>query len=204
MVSSVRMGNAKSLIKKAKMQKLRPDAIAELQRHEDVDLSRKEIEEWYAEYETNLDEGFTKLTVNVFQKIYNRVFIGDASTFAYHLFRSFDLDGDGYVDFKEFIIGLCVSGSKNLDKKVNWAFKMYDINGNGKISKKEMITILDAIYKMTHALVGGKLGSPEEITDNFFERFDLDRDGLISFQEFRNGVLTDPKIIYLLQCDPHP
>ncbi|XP_053394764.1 hippocalcin-like protein 1 isoform X2 [Mercenaria mercenaria] len=151
-----------------------------------------------------MTKGITKLTVDVFKKVYNRVFEGDASSFAYHLFRSFDMNGDGYVDFREFIIGLSVSGSDNPDKKLKWAFRMYDIDGNGRISKNEMNCILRDIYKMTNAMVSDELGSPEQITDKFFTKFDLDGDGQISFQEFKNGALTDPLIIHLLECDPDP
>lgn len=69
---------------------------------------------------------------------------------------------------------------------------------------KTVILNLQAIHEMTHALAGGELGGPEEITDSFFARFDLDRDGQISFEEFRYGVLNDPLVIHLLECDPHP
>lgn len=35
-----------------------------------------------------------------FREVYNSVFDGDADEFVKHLFRSFDMDKDGYVDFK--------------------------------------------------------------------------------------------------------
>lgn len=139
------MGNVKSLIKRSKLRSLSSITLSYLLNHRDVHFTKEEIEEWYQEYQSSLDEGVTRLSVNVFRKVYDRVFIGDASTFAHHLFRSFDLDGDGYVDFQEFIIGLCVSASSNPEKKVRWAFRMYDIDGNGKISRNEMVTILQVV-----------------------------------------------------------
>ena len=45
-------------------------------------------------------KGETKLTMREFREVYNSVFDGDADEFVKHLFRSFDMDGDGYVDFK--------------------------------------------------------------------------------------------------------
>jgi Ca2+-binding EF-hand superfamily protein len=140
------MGNAKSLIMKSRIRKLNHDSLAALEENEDIDFNRHEIEEWYKEFQLHLDKGITKLTVDVFKMIYNRVFDGDASSFAYHLFRSFDTNGDGYVDFKEFLVGLSVSSSHNNDKKLKWAFKMYDIDGNGLICKDEMVCVLKVQY----------------------------------------------------------
>lgn len=44
--------------------------------------------------------GQSKLTMREFREVYNSVFDGDADDFVKHLFRSFDMDKDGYVDFK--------------------------------------------------------------------------------------------------------
>ena len=53
-------------------------------------------------------------------------------------------------------------------------------------------------------MLNGTLGGPEGITEAFFKEFDLDRDGYISYSEFKNGALTDPLIVHLLECDPDP
>lgn len=196
------MGNAKSLVLKSKLRKLNPKTVAELQKHIDIDFTHEEIEEWYREFNTNLDKGMTKLTVKEFKKVYNSVFDGDASSFVEHLFRSFDTDGDGHVDFKEFIVGLCLSSSENSEKKLRWAFNMYDIDGSGGISRDEMGQVLKSIYKMTNSLADGEMGSPEQLTETFFEKYDLNKDDQISFEEFSNGALNDPTIVHLLMCDP--
>lgn len=121
---------------------LSPQSIQELRK--DVDFSADEIKAWYKEYLTSLRGGQEELTMEEFKNVYNTLFIGDASKFAEHIFRTFDKDGNGTVNFKEFLIGLCVSGSESsTDIKLKWAFNMYDINGDGYISRLEMKEIVE-------------------------------------------------------------
>lgn len=137
------MGNTKSLS---------PKAISELHKSVDVDFTRNEIDEWYSEYKSKLGDGMSKLTMNEFKAVYNSVFAGDASAFVEHLFRSFDTDKDGFVDFKEFVVGLCVSGSDEYETKLKWAFRMYDVDGNGSISRKEMADLLE-VHCISHCII---------------------------------------------------
>lgn len=122
--------------------KLNPKTVEELKRNLDVEFSKEEIQEWYKEFRKYLRRGNTHLDKSAFVKVYNSLFCGDASEFAEHVFRTFDQDGNRSVDFQEFILGLCLSGSDNAEKKLKWAFDMYDIDKNGFISKEEMTQII--------------------------------------------------------------
>ena len=50
--------------------------------------------------------------------------------------------------FQDFVMGLSVVGRGTLHEKLQWAFSLYDINGDGKISREEMSDVLTAIYDM--------------------------------------------------------
>jgi serine/threonine-protein phosphatase 2B regulatory subunit len=88
------------------------------------------------------------------------------------------------VDFQEFVSGLSAFSSKgNKEQKLEFAFKVYDIDRDGYISNGELFIVL----KM---MVGSNLKDQQlqQIVDKTIMEADLDRDGKISFEEFKKMV----------------
>ena len=136
-----------------------------------------------------------------FSRMYKQFFpFGDPAPLAEYVFNVFDENKNGYIDFKEFICALSVTGRGRLDEKLRWAFKLYDINDDGTITYNEMLTIVRAIYKMTGQMV--KLpedeDTPEQRVNKIFALMDLDKNAELSFEEFKEGSKQDPSIVQAL------
>ncbi|KAK3090452.1 hypothetical protein FSP39_011964 [Pinctada imbricata] len=185
-----------------KAAKLSPKTVEQLQKHMNVDFTSQEIKDWYQEYQKSLSSGETQLSRDDFKRVYDKMFSGDATSFAEQVFRSFDINGNGYVDFQEFIVGLSISSSPNNETKWAWAFSMYDIDGDGFISREEMSHIMKAIFSMAEFKLPKGYKTTDEYTDDIFKSIDTNQDGLISQEEFINGAKTNPVIIDLLQPNP--
>ena len=87
-----------------------------------------------------------------FLEVYSTFFpAGNPDQFCEHVFRSFDKDNSGKIDFKEFLLAINITSGGNPSQKLNWAFAMYDIDGNGTIEKNEMVEIIKVSIHFLYA-----------------------------------------------------
>ena len=80
------------------------------------------IQDWYKGFMSDCPDG--KLNTTAFMKIYSKCFpAGKADEFCAHVFRTFDSDNNGFIDFKEFLLAVDVTSAGSPEEKLNWAFR---------------------------------------------------------------------------------
>lgn len=166
-----------------------------LKRHTDYEEST--IRDWYSGFQQDCPSG--KLSRSKFLELYKMFFTtGNPERFCDHVFRTFDADNNGHIDFKEFLLAIGVTSSSSSEERLKWAFRMYDINRDGRIDRAEMTKIIQALYEMLGPGATTEEDTPEERTKAVFSKMDTDGDGKLTLREFLDGCLNDRRLAALL------
>ena len=98
--------------------------------HEDMDFlklhtnyTEDSIKEWFKGFKQDCPNG--QLTLANFVHMYMMFFPTheNAGNFLSHVFRSFDTDDSGYLDFKEFLVAIDVISGEDTSQKLQLAFR---------------------------------------------------------------------------------
>ncbi|EFC47888.1 calcineurin regulatory subunit B [Naegleria gruberi] len=153
---------------------LRPEEVEEMQKG--TNFTQKEIKKLYKRFKKLDKDGNGTISKDEFLMIPELA----VNPLVKRVISIFDENGDGSVNFKEFIAALSVFNAQgDKQRKLEFAFKVYDIDGDGYISNGELFTVL----KM---MVGNNLSDVQlqQIVDKTILEADEDGDGKISFEEF--------------------
>lgn len=96
-----------------------------------------------------------------------------------NIFNEVDLDGNGEIEFSEWIVASIDKNSLITDEKLKLAFNLFDKDGGGTISSAEVRDTLTGFN-------GEEVMDPEEekIWNDLVNEVDLDGNGEIDFYEF--------------------
>ena len=103
-----------------------------------------------------------------------------------------DTDGGLTLDFVEFIKLFAMLDPKvGQEIEINKAFKLFDKNGDGYITRTELVDALSHFG----------VSASEEDVEKIFDVTDNDEDGTISLEEFQN-LLYDPNEQQPVEAEP--
>ncbi|KAJ8389109.1 hypothetical protein AAFF_G00123150 [Aldrovandia affinis] len=112
---------------------------------------------------------------------------------------------DGTLDFKEYIVALHLTSSGKTVQKLEWAFALYDVDGNGTISKNEIQEIVKSIFNMISSedqkILPDDENTPEKRADKIWDFFGKKDNDKIAEGEFIRGVMDNKEILRLIQFD---
>merc|ERR1712002_137581 len=113
----------------------------------------------------------------------------DASKMEKHVFRIYDSNNDGSIDFIEFMLIFHIMSAGTPEEIFAKIFRLFDINGDGTISKKEMSRLVKDMYGLIKT-DDPHIGSQTEIADAAFSEMDADGDGKITLAEFVSACIS--------------
>ncbi|XP_067115246.1 A-type potassium channel modulatory protein KCNIP2 isoform X3 [Osmerus mordax] len=159
-------------------------------------FSRAELQVLYRGFKNECPSGM--VDEETFKTIYSQFFPqGNSSSYAHFLFEAFDTNKHGAVSFEDFVTGLSIILRGSVTDKLNWAFNLYDLNKDGCITKEEMTDIMRSIYDMMGTCTYPCMqdDAPREHVENFFQKMDMNHDGVVTIEEFLESCLKDESIM---------
>ena len=102
------------------------------------------------------------------------------------------------VQIDEFLVAMYVTSAGSAKEKLTWAFRMYDVDGNGVIDPDEMGKVVEAIYGMLYQDATEPTTSARKKAMKIFRRMDENQDGHLTEEEFLRGCLEDDELSKLL------
>ena len=139
-----------------------------------------DLQKVFQEMDVNNDGMLTYIEIkNAYEKYFGKTI---SEMQINKIIEGMDSNSDGIISYEEF---LRVSLNQNHfvdEKNLKLAFDLFDLNKDGKLSKEELITVLDT--------------SNFDYIDSLISIIDNNKDGFINFDEFKNLMeLTEKRFV---------
>lgn len=86
------------------------------------------------------------------------------------LFEKFDYKHTGYINFYGFLQGIACCCKSAEDDKVHLLFSLYDMDQDGYIKKKEMITMVSGLFSSSLSLYCSSTTTPRTISSSSLKK----------------------------------
>uniref|UniRef100_A0A663DSN8 Calaxin n=2 Tax=Aquila chrysaetos chrysaetos TaxID=223781 RepID=A0A663DSN8_AQUCH len=180
-------GDAAAMSRKRQRQQL-ADSLGRSAKH----FNKREVECLIKLFDTLVAESSSRFAAagfdrNMFRDTLHSAFGMTDDMIMDRVFRTFDKDNDSCINVVEWVEGLSVFLRGTLEERIKYCFEVYDLNGDGYISREEMFQMLkNSLLKQPSE------EDPDEgikdLVDIALKKMDYDHDGKLSFMDFEKAV----------------
>ncbi len=143
----------------------------------------------------------------------NMALQGGAEPFWREISSNF-VDVNDRITFCDFIAGLSSITQGSRDEKLEWMFRLYDVDGNGVLDRNEVASLVRGVmraqrqqhqHQHSSPLSASSVSSREAMmkeekdhAEEMFARMDADKNGTVDKKEFVAVASTDPMMVEAL------
>lgn len=105
------------------------------------------------------------------------------------MFHAVDVEKSGAIDFRNFIVSMCVLRSGSFEQRLWFAFRAYDADGSNTIDKNEMYSLLRSAFEAKGGFVND--GAIWDQINRTFSIYNAGNSGALSFEQFKQAVINN-------------
>lgn len=159
-------------------------------------MDRSKVEAQYQNFLSQHPDG--RISKKSFHEMMKECYPGtDTEKLERHIFRMYDTNDDGHIDFREFMIVLYIMSSGSPEENLQQIFRVFDINNDGAISLKELKRIVKDLFHLINEKDADQ-ASQDVLATTAFTEMDENNDGQVSEEEFIKACMRQKKFSTML------
>ena len=160
---------------------------------------KEDVRRWYKKFMRDYPTG--QMERENFRDVFGKVY--KSGPMSDRIFAKLDRNHDGSISFSELMVALSVTMMGSEKEKLEWAFEVFDEDGNGQISLDELSEILRGIDENSPDMDGDHRDEGRRLRiETVFKLVDTDSNGFLSRDEFMEGMRSHPTFSKLLSMAP--
>jgi len=161
-----------------------------------TNLEEEQVKEHYDNFIQKHPKG--RLDKKSFEEMMNICYPeSDKDNIEKHIFRMYDSNKDGIIDFREFMLVVYIMSSGSPEENLKQIFKLLDINSDGSVSIGEFKRVTRDMFLLTNEKEVD-FSIQELLAEKAFIEMDIDGDGKVTLEEFVKACLSQKKFSTML------